>query len=199
MSNQSEIKRLISNLTDLEKKQIPYATSLALNNTAFQIKDALVSQMKQKLDNPTPFTLRAVKIKKATKRRLYVEIYIADVQAEYLKRMYYGGTKYPKRRALVTPTKDLKLNKYGNITRNKIKTALSSKNYFSGTVTGQGGKRSGIFRKYKSGRIKQIIMWQSRKEEKKRLEFDGVVEEIAGSSIDGHFKKALAHAISTAR
>jgi len=199
MKVETNIKDIVKGLSDFEKKQLPYATSKALNDTAFQVKDALVAQMKQKLNNPTPFTLRAVKVKKATKKSLYAEIFISDAQAEYLKRVYYGGTKYPKKKALVTPTKDLKLNKYGNITRNKVKTVLNSKNYFSGTVKGKGGTRSGIFRKYKTGRIKQIIMWQQKREDKKILEFDKVVKGVAESNIDDNFQRALQYAISTAR
>lgn len=195
----SNIKQVIKGLNDFEKKQVPYATSKAINDTAFKVKDELVSQMKQKLDKPTPFTLRAVKIKKSNKRTLTAEIYIDDIQADYLKRVYKGGTKMPKKKALVIPTKDIRLNKYGNLTKSKVKNLLSSGNYFEGKVKGKGGERAGIFRKYKNGRIKQVIAWADSKEDKKLLEFDGVVKSVVKENMDDMFRRALKYAISTAK
>lgn len=195
----TNVKEITKGLSELDKKQIPFAISKALNDTAFQAKDALVAQMKKKLDNPTPFTLRAVKIKKATKYRQYAFIYINDTQAKYLENMFFGGVKTPKKKAIVVPTKDVRLNKYGNLTRNKVKNLLKSPNYFSGVVKGKGGTRSGIFRKYKNGTVKQVIMWKASKQEKKRLEFRKTIEGVVKHRFDDNFSKALEFAIRTAR
>ena len=194
---QSNINEIIMGLNDLEKKQIPYATSKALNDTAFQARAALTAQLVKRLDNPTPFTKRAIRVRKATKKRLYAEVYVNEIQAKYLKNLYYGGTERPKSRALIKPTKDLKLNKYGNIQNKKIQKLLNNPNYFSGTVTGKGGKRSGIFRRYKSGRIKQMIMWVDKKEKQKRLEFDKTIQGVVNNKFNSNFEKALKFAIST--
>ena len=195
----SNIKAITKGLSDLDKEQIPFAISKALNDTAFQAKDALVAQMKQKLDNPTPFTLRAVRIKKATKHRQYAYVYINDTQAEYLDNMYFGGVKTPKKKAIVVPTKDIRLNKHGNLTKNKVKNLLKSPNYFSGVVKGKGGTRSGIFRRYKNGTVKQVIIWKTSKQEKKRLEFRKTIAGVVGNRFDDNFNKALEFAIRTAR
>lgn len=199
MQISSNFKDVIKGLSDLDKKQIPFAISKALNDTAFQAKDALVAQMRKKLDNPTPFTLRAVKIKKATKDRQYAFIYIDDTQAKYLDNMYFGGVKTPKKKAIVVPTKDVRLNKYGNLTRNKVKNLLKSPNYFSGVVKGKGGTRSGIFRKYKNGTVKQVIIWEASKKEKKRLDFKKSIAGVVEHRFDDNFRKALEFAIKTAR
>ena len=195
----SNIKAIMKGMSDLDKEQIPFAISKALNDTAFQAKDALVAQMKQKLDNPTPFTLRAVRIKKATKHKQYAYVYINDTQAEYLDNMYFGGVKTPKKKAIVVPTKDVRLNKYGNLTKNKVKNLLKNPNYFSGTVRGKGGTRSGIFRRYKNGTVKQVIMWKASKQEKKRLEFRKTIAGVVEHRFDSNFNKALEFAIRTAR
>jgi len=195
----SNINEVIQGLNDLEKKQIPFAISKALNDTAFQAQKALTAQLIKKLDNPTPFTRKAIRVRKATKSRLYAEVYVNEVQAVYLGRLYYGGVEKPKKRALIKPTKDLKLNKYGNIANKKIQKLLNNPKYFAGTVEGKGGKRSGIFRRYKNGRIKQIIMWVEKKEQKKRLEFDKTIEGIVRNNLDDNFAKALRFAIETMR
>jgi hypothetical protein len=49
-----DMRKLISKLSDLEKKQLPFALSLALNKTAQDIVDAEVKHMKTIFSNPSP-------------------------------------------------------------------------------------------------------------------------------------------------
>ncbi len=55
------LKELYSNITGLTK-QVPFATSLAVNRTAAQVKRELEKQMPNYIDRPTPYTLRSLRI-----------------------------------------------------------------------------------------------------------------------------------------
>lgn len=58
--------------------QIPYATMLALNKTAEQIRGELRTEMDRVFDRPTPWVLNSLRIKYATKSRLVAEIAYKD-------------------------------------------------------------------------------------------------------------------------
>ncbi|MEN6620004.1 MAG: hypothetical protein ABFD50_00415 [Smithella sp.] len=59
------LKEMYSNITGLSR-QVPFATSLALNRTAAQVKQELEKQMPNYMDRPTLYTLRSLKIDVST-------------------------------------------------------------------------------------------------------------------------------------
>ncbi|MGS1020906.1 hypothetical protein [Burkholderia glumae] len=67
LSVKSDVRALAKKLDALARKQLPFATAQALNATAEQVRDAQRENMRQVLDNPTPFTLNSVAIKRASK------------------------------------------------------------------------------------------------------------------------------------
>jgi hypothetical protein len=191
----SNFKSFMKSLNDFEKKQIPFAYSKAINDTVYQAKLDLEMELLSKLDRPTKFTQRAVGVRKANKRDLYAEIFIKDIQASYLKHHYFGITRKPKNKAIATPTKSLRLNKYGNMTKRKIAKMLESDNYFSGEVKG----RKGIFRKYKNGTVKQMITWKDEQPYDKLMNFSEIVMKRIDKSFEDNFESALRFAIRSAR
>ena len=60
-----DIKDLTKNLKRIERRQIPFATSVALNNTAFKVRKAEQIQLPKKLDRPTKQTVNAVTVTKS--------------------------------------------------------------------------------------------------------------------------------------
>lgn len=62
-----ELKR---NLTDLEHKQIPFATMVAINRTAYTVSGLLSKKIASVFDRPTPWVIGSVRYTKATKRKL---------------------------------------------------------------------------------------------------------------------------------
>lgn len=199
----SGIKEIISSLTDLGKKQVPFAISKALNDTAFQAKSAMDAQIKQKLDRPMPFTQRATKYKKSNKRNLEAIIFIQDNQAEYLKYVFSSGIRKPKKKAIPTPTKKIRLNKYGNLPRKKISKLLSDKSkYFSGKPKGFSNMPEGIYQKTGRGKrkaIKLLIQWEPEKKHVQKLNFDKTVIGVVKNNFEKNFQKAITYAIQTAK
>ena len=57
-------------LSHLATDQIPYATMTAINTVAFRVKNALQAEMRSVFDRPTPWLLKQVTVRKATKQSL---------------------------------------------------------------------------------------------------------------------------------
>lgn len=196
-------------LNNIASKQIPYASSVALNNIAFKVKDEEVVALEKHLDRPTPFTKRGYEVVKANKTRLVASVRARAIQGEYLKWQVDGGSRAPKAAANIVPD-DVKLNAYGNIPKGSVKRMLADKRrYFSGRPN--GGGPPGIWRRFGTtskrlsasdrGRVKLQLMvkWIGSAKYAKRLPFYEVAQKTVAKIAHGEFAKALDKAISTAR
>ena len=157
----ADVKKLTRELRGIERKQIPFAVSKALNATAFDAQKGLQKALSIYLDRPTKFTINAVRVKKSEKKKdLIAYVGFAGgggfkppknagaLPSEYMSRLISGGTRRPKKRAIAVPTSAFKTNQYGNIARGKIKTLLGNpRKYFSGTPKGRGSDAAGIWQR----------------------------------------------------
>lgn len=64
------IEEVQRRLESLAREQIPYATMLAINETAFAVRGAVQDEMKRVFDRPKPWTINQVRVRKATKTKL---------------------------------------------------------------------------------------------------------------------------------
>ena len=64
----ADVKALTKGLDKIQHKQIPFATSKALNTLAFDVRKTLQDVLPEYLDRPTPYTIRGVQVEKSTKR-----------------------------------------------------------------------------------------------------------------------------------
>ncbi|EMM9997470.1 hypothetical protein LLI29_003113 [Morganella morganii] len=134
----------MANLTDLSnqlrtlRKQIPFATAQAMTAVVRKIEDAQKVAMQRNLDNPTPFTVKSVRSKGARKTDLKAKVFVMNTAAAYLEPFEIGGVHKLNGSALLNP-KDIKLNKYGNLPRNKLSSLKSKENTFIGDISGVNG------------------------------------------------------------
>ncbi|OVF59574.1 hypothetical protein B5724_00035 [Morganella morganii] len=134
----------MANLTDLSnqlrtlRKQIPFATAQAMTAVVRKIEDAQKVAMQRNLDNPTPFTVKSVKSRGARKSDLKAKVFVMNIAAAYLEPFEIGGVHKLNGSALLNP-KDIKLNKYGNLPRNKLSSLKSKENTFIGDIGGVNG------------------------------------------------------------
>jgi len=133
----ADIKDLSAKLQSL-KKQIPFATAQALTSVARQIAAAEKTAFQRKLENPTPFTVNSVGAVGARRDNLTATVFVRDIAAGYLAPLEFGGVHKLNGQALLNP-KDIKLNKYGNLSRNKISQLKAKSNVFIGDVDGING------------------------------------------------------------
>ncbi|AYX13022.1 hypothetical protein [Yersinia pseudotuberculosis] len=152
----STLKDLSNQLQSI-KKQIPFATAQALTSVARQIVEAQKLGMQRNLDNPTPFTVNSVGSFGARKDRLQAKIFVRDIAASYLEPFEFGGQHKLNGQALLNP-KAIKLNKYGNLARNKLAQLKGKPDVFIGKI----GDTSGVFQRKKGKKSKKAKKRQKR-------------------------------------
>lgn len=130
--------KLRRTLRDLPRKQILFATAMGLTRTAQLAVRDFAKELPQTFDRPTPFTPRALGEQRATKAGQSSEVFIKRNQARYLGIQIKGGARKPIRQRTVTPA-SVRLNRYGNLTRNKMKTLLARPDHFSAEINGVEG------------------------------------------------------------
>lgn len=193
----SDLDKLTRNLTNLQKQQIPFATTVAINKLIIGMKDYEQAVLPAEVDKPAPFTMRAFRYNKANKNTLKGEMFIAELQDNYLRFLIDGGTRKPKRKAIAVPDDKVKKNQYGNLPRNTINKMLSNKKkYFSGSPN---GRPAGIYEKIKIGNnisIKKVIVWGRKAEYKKQFHFYEHGERYLKEHGLKEFKKALDKVLS---
>ena len=205
---QANVKDAIKKLDKIQRQQLPFASSVALNETAAFTATNLNNDTRQYFDKPTPFTQKSFSMKRSSKRNLRAAVFAKDVQAEYLHYQIRGGTRLPKRRAIPVPV-NLKRNRYGNMPRGRIKKLLARPNVFSGIVYGIGGiwqrgsfSRSGNFTSSSRRRgtaLRLLVAWEPKASYTPLFPYDKLANRYVQRAITPFFDKALRKALATAR
>ena len=189
----SNIKEITKFTTNVQKKQIPFATSVAINNTLFDLKKEMAKQMDKKLDRPTPFTKRGFFINKAKKNLLVGVLLMKDIVANYMQYQIEGGTRTTGKRIPVPYKPNARLNKFGNIIGKK--TGLIKKNtQFIGNL----GGTEGVYERTKQG-VKLIIGFERSVNYRPRFPFYTIAEKFSNAVFDKKFAKAFDRALRSAR
>ena len=201
----SNIDQVVKGLSRIQRKQIPFATSVAINDTAFGLQKEIKRQMPQKLDRPTPWTVSGVLVRKSKKTDLEAFVYMAGARGlpkesadrnKYIKYQVNGGTRHPKKSKIPVPSKNMKLNKYGNMPRNRIKSLIARKDVFVGNVKGIDG----IWQRNKDNSgIKLMVGFENTADYRSRLPFNRIGQGYTSSKFTRNFERALARALASAR
>lgn len=139
---ESELEKMVDQLSKIEPRQWPFVLSKALNSSAFIGREHLKSQIPRYIDRPTPYSLSSVRYSKATRQKLESEIFWARTQGkvsggQYLKPQVSGGGRVQKgfERSLqakglmpsgwrAVPTPDLQRDQFGNVPRSTYNNIL---------------------------------------------------------------------------
>jgi len=213
----SNLRKFTRNLPPFLKRQVPFATSVALNETAKKAAKAQRAQARRIFDRPTPFLLNGIysprgrgsfRGRRATKRDLSAVLIpglkgrnrFDDASArinEVIRIQTEGGTRLPKKRALVVPTSSARLNKYGNLTRNRVQTLLARSDVFS---AGRAqGLPPGIYQRNRGGGLKMLIAYEPDASYSKTFPYYRIAKGVVRSQFDKEFRKAFKKAVSTAK
>lgn len=152
----TNVKELEKTLNSLERKQLPFATSLALNLTAADVKNEEQNAMESVFDGVTAFTKNSMAIIPALKDRPEVILFVKDKQAEYLEPYENGGRQVlTGGKAAILNPKGVRTNQYGNIPRNEIARLKGKSNVFVGAITFKksGEKVSGVWERRPRGKV----------------------------------------------
>jgi hypothetical protein len=129
-------------LSGKQQAALPRATSMALNNAMFDVREGWRKLIPLVFDRPVPLTLNAVLYKKSTPVTLTAEVFIREEitkgspPARYLHAEVTGGprrqkafekalARHPRTRAYYVPGKGAKLDAYGNVPSSVIGKILS--------------------------------------------------------------------------
>lgn len=198
LSLRSNVRDVERDLSDAARRQLPFATSVALNDTAKDIQKNETRRLSKRLDRPTPFTKRAYGVRRATKRRLEARVFVKPIQARYLEKQEDGGLVRPKGRALLVPHK-ARVNKYGNLPRGAVKRMVANPKVFSGTP--KGGRRGpGLYeRQGRNKRLVRLITYTKSARYRPRLGFKQSARKTAIARFPVHLQRALVKAWASRR
>jgi hypothetical protein len=195
-------KKFAKKMTNLQKKQLPFATAQAINNTLFGLKKEMSKQTIKKLDRPTKATQNGFEIKKANKKNVTGIFSIKNFVAKYLHYQIVGGVRSSSNGIPVPITKNMKLNKFGNIAgkRGKVQSGLeglATGNQFVATIEGA----TGVWKKNKKGQAPTLLIkfHDSVQYRKKPFDFYKIGRNFINNTYDRNFLKAFSKAMKTAK
>lgn len=204
-----DMKRARRYMTNVEKKQIPFATARAITQTLHIARKDVTSQLIIDIDRPVPWTKRGFRVIGAKKTSLRGKLFIMPSQVSYLKYQIYGGVRKPKGQALaMKPAKsmpgDVRTNKYGNVPRTQHARSQLAKGAFSGTVAGVPGIWKAP-RKTKTGKIRKgqkmklLLAYERQAVYRPRFDFFKRGHRSINTNWARTFQKSFASAMRTAR
>lgn len=166
--------------TALERENLPFAVMQAVNRTAEGVREEWQRQAQRVFDRPTPLTINAVLYAKASKDRLYADVFVRDEAhkgtppARYLLPQVEGGSRGAKglerllqRRGLLAqgmfavPGRGAPLDRYGNVKSGTVRQILSQlqaggeQGYTSNEAAEDREKR--LLREQKRGHVKRFF------------------------------------------
>lgn len=207
-------KRQLSDIA----KQIPFATSLALNDLAFKVMRGENAAITDLFKSPRPFTQRATQVeKKASKADLTAIVSLRPAQDRYIQPYEDGGDHATSGNngRLFVPV-DGPVDRYGQIPRGMVAKLLQRPDVFAGTVKGVAGiwqrpvrgmrrdgtrGTKGALQKRGAGKtgLKLLYAWKPNTEVTKRMRFQERAKELVASGLDHAVAEAIQKAIRTAR
>lgn len=187
------IKEFTRWLTDVQKKQVPYATALALTRTAQDVQTHIIKAITSIFNVTKKWWLKqqptGIKIKSANKKtlhsRIYTDAYFAELQE-------HGGTKRPhNNRTMAVPTD---ITPKSRRKSGGAAVMMKQKKTFS--------IRSGIYRrkgKGKNSTIEKLFTYSKTANIKARFGFKPMAARVAARQFPKRFKEALTRALKSAR
>ncbi|MEQ1968732.1 hypothetical protein ABLA30_17340 [Xenorhabdus nematophila] len=207
----------LSNQLAKIRKQIPFATAQALTSVAREIEKAQKVAFNRKLESPTPFTVKAVRSQGARKDNLTAKVFVLPTAASYLEPFEVGGVHKLNGAALLNP-KNVKLNKHGNLPRNKLSQLKGKQGTFIGELDGVNGvwQRKKSKSKKSKRRLKRSPNGTRRERQKQRapkllirfgdalpvepiLGYQERAQQMAQALLPQAINRALSEAIRTAK
>jgi hypothetical protein len=198
------------------KNQLPYATSVAINNVAFNVRKDLGQQTTTSFVNPTKYTQSAFRYTKSTKASLEATVF-ADPTRRFFPTQIQGGDRRAKPyegflRGLgngaipsggrLVPTSTIlnaagnpKKNIFGTIA-NKLST-IDRGGVFIGTPKG-GERRPGVYRRSK-GQLFAYFVHVDQVSYQPRFPMERVGMATAKRLFPTELNKALERALNSAR
>lgn len=201
--------------------QLPFATSVALNRTAYQVQQHLNYETTRHFKEPTAFTRRAFRFTRSTKANLEVVVGAAPLQARYLRFGVQGGARPAKgferkflgaivdtrgipAGAQLVPTGLVQTNAQGNVSLSTIKRIQKGLNgkarggFFYGKPRG-GDRPVGIYRRSREQLFPYFLAIDGRARYRPQFPILQLGTAKAQQVFGDYLRSSLAEALRTAR
>lgn len=213
---------LLRGLSRLERENLPFAEAVALNETAFQAKEALVAQMPKRFKGmKSSRPLKGYRVKKANKKQATREASVTHLDS-WMTIHEKGGDKRPQNgKSLSVPTQEItgKSNAGGVIPKKLWARNLLSRGEAdprdAGRQGGRGNKKAGQPKAFiledkgkrtivKRGRKKAdplVTLYELKDKVKIPMRWDyfQTVKYSAKKNLAKNFQKAMARALETSK
>lgn len=180
-------------LDDIQKKQIPFATSLALNKTGQAINAAMVANSDKKFILRNTWTAKGWQMNASSKRNLSMEV--GSVRA-YMERQEDGGTFAANGKSFALP-KAVRPDVTKIVRRTKFPSKLLGKKGYFIKRTRYG--TAALFKANKDNSLTMMFALERQIKIKPRLDFDKTSNALAIRRYPVEFDKAFEMALRTAR
>lgn len=191
-------------MSDIEKKQLPFATALALTRTAKDVAAKEKEEMASVFDRPTKYTLNSLQVTPAKKQKLEALVWFKNPprlgdKEHYLVPQVFGGSRPLKRfekmlgNRYLMPGAGAPLDRYGNIKPSFLVQLLSS----LGRISERGFAMNRTAKSAKGGAMRDFFLLQ----EQRGGLAPGVYRRVAraGTNFKGAGKGAFAFQKGAAR
>lgn len=195
----SNVNDVMRNVSNLHRRQVPFALSQAMNEAAFEVRSEIVQRT-----YPRAFTVRnsrfinaVMRVAKATKSNLVASVF-DQLGRDYLERHSKGGTKTPKGQNLAIPSDNVARNAGGSVrAAQRPRNLLQRKDAFKLDVKGNSfiAKRDGKAR-YP---IRLLYLLEPRASIAKSFAFYEDAIKVVKERLPDAWSKAWGRAIRTAK
>jgi hypothetical protein len=208
-----DLSPLIKRLDVMQKVQVPYAASLALNATANVVRQELNAATGSYFDQPNNYTRTAFRYLRSDKRNLTAEVFAETGRARYLDVQVGGGLRAGKKyegllRALgagkiratsqLLPARSIR-NAAGN-PRRRVFADLQqgdARKYFIGVPRSARRRSAGIYLRRPGSLRALFLQLDQRPRYQPRFPVPQLGEQVAQRVFPGEFEKAMKRALNT--
>lgn len=199
----SNIKEVTKWTTNVQKKQVPFATAMAINKTLGIGKNnrmkgldrEMQKQMVKKLDRPMARTTKAFYRIPARKTSLIGVLGFTDWANKFMQYLVFGGVRNPEGSKVGVPyEQNIKLNKFGNIAGRKS-GLIKKKTQFISNIKGIDG----VWERQKDRSAKLLVAFKNSVTYKAMFPFYKIAEKYTQSKFSKNFAEAFAKALKSAK
>jgi hypothetical protein len=198
LSVKDNLKEVNKWTTNVQKKQVPFATAMAINKTLGIGKGnrmkgldrAMQKQMIKKLDRPMARTTKAFYRIGARKTNLTGTLGFTEWANKFMQYLVHGGVRSGEPKVGVPYVPNAKLNKFGNIAGRK-NGLIKKQNQFIGNIKGIDG----VWERQKDRSAKLMIAFKNSVTYQAMFPFYKIAESYAKANFDKNFAEAFTKAL----
>lgn len=207
-----DFKRFERGLTAMRKDTFPLVVSDTLSEVAKAASEYLSKDTLTSFDSPNKFTQSGFGFTRSNKRTLVAEVYVKDIQSQYLRKQMEGGDRQRGDHAVsdtlgvVLPGPDGKRTAFGGVPRGYVSRQVRGKTRFIGEIGGVRGlwerpkykkipkgkkRRAKFFADNTNRKLKLLAVFEDKVQYKPNWDFFGKVSKVNDDTITEAFKAAF--------